>query len=193
MVSHVNELKFECEKLEAVARQVLAEEGVTVDYRFGVMIETPRAALTIDEIARYAQFLSFGTNDLTQITFGYSRDDVEVKFLPVYIERGILPHNPFQFLDQKGVGRLMRMCIAEARAVNPHLEIGICGEQASEPGSIEFCYRLGLDYVSCSPFRVPVARLAAAQAALRLRREKVSLRGYANQYRGQRHRPGAVR
>jgi pyruvate, orthophosphate dikinase len=122
-------------------------------------------------MAEHAQFFSFGTNDLTQMTFGYSRDDVEGKFLATYIERGILPQNPFFTLDQQGVGRLMQLCIEDARATNPELEIGICGEHAGDPDSIDFCYRLGLDYVSCSPFRVPVARLAAAQAVIRNPRE----------------------
>ncbi len=171
MVSHVNELKLEKEKLEAVAQQVLEEEGITVSYRFGVMIETPRAALTADEIAKHAQFFSFGTNDLTQATFSLSRDDAERQFMLQYVEQEILSNNPFQVLDQKGVGRLMELCIKDARTTNPDLEIGICGNHAGEPDSIEFCYRLGLDYVSCSPFRVPVARLAAAQAVLRYRRE----------------------
>lgn len=171
MVSHVNEFKWERKKLETIVRQIFEEEGITVDYRFGILIETPRAALTAGEIAELAQFFSFGTNDLTQMTFGYSRDDVRGKFLDTYIERGILPQNPFQSLDQQGVGRLMQLCTEDARAANPDLEIGICGEHAGDPDSIEFCYRLGLDYVSCSPFRVPVARLAAAQAVLRYRHE----------------------
>ncbi|MBN1874805.1 MAG: pyruvate, phosphate dikinase [Anaerolineae bacterium] len=167
LVGHVNELKLERAKLERVAKEVMAEEGIQVPMLFGTMIEVPRAALTSDEIAPYAQFFSFGTNDLTQMTYGYSRDDAEGKFLLKYVETGILPENPFQALDQIGVGKLMRLCIDQAKAVNPDLELGICGEHGGDPASIDFCYRVGLDYVSCSPFRVPVARLAAAQATLR--------------------------
>ena len=169
LVGHVNELKLEREKLEAVARDVMKEEGVDVHYMFGTMIEVPRAALTAAEISQYAQFFSFGTNDLTQMTYGYSRDDAEGKFLLQYVERGILPENPFQSLDQVGVGRLVRLCVEEGKAANPDLEIGICGEHGGDPKSIDFCYRAGLNYVSCSPFRVPVARLAAAQATIRNR------------------------
>ena len=167
LVSHVNELKLEREKLERVAQEVMEEEGIEVPAIFGTMIEVPRAALTAGEIAKHAQFFSFGTNDLTQMTFGYSRDDAEGKFLLQYVERGILPQNPFQSLDQIGVGRLVELCVKEGKAANPDLEIGICGEHGGEPTSIDFCYRVGLDYVSCSPFRVPVARLAAAQATIR--------------------------
>ena len=166
LVGHVNELKLERDKLEAVARQVMEEEGIEVEYMFGTMIEVPRAALTADEIGKYAQFFSFGTNDLTQMTFGYSRDDAEGKFLLQYVERGILPNNPFQTLDREGVGLLMKICVEKGRQANPDLEIGICGEHGGDPASIEFCHMLGLDYVSCSPYRVPVARLAAARAAL---------------------------
>lgn len=171
LVGVVNELKLEREKLETVAKQVMEEEGIEVPYMFGTMIEVPRAALTASEIAQYAEFFSFGTNDLTQMTYGYSRDDAEGKFLLQYVERGILPENPFQVLDQEGVGRLVKMCVEEGRAANPDLEIGICGEHGGEPKSIDFCHRAGLDYVSCSPFRVPIARLAAAQAAIRNRAE----------------------
>ncbi len=181
LVGHVNELKLEREKLEAVAQQVMEEEGIEVEYMFGTMIEVPRAALTAGEIAQYADFFSFGTNDLTQMTFGYSRDDAEGKFLMTYvdgIETGevdaegepvlfrILEANPFQTLDQTGVGRLVEMCVEEGRAAKSDLEIGICGEHGGDPDSIDFCHRAGLDYVSCSPYRVPVARLAAAQATL---------------------------
>ncbi|HIP97118.1 MAG TPA: pyruvate, phosphate dikinase, partial [Anaerolineae bacterium] len=167
LVSHVNELKLEREKLEEVAKQVMAEKGIEVDYKFGTMIEVPRAALTADEIAQYAQFFSFGTNDLTQMTYGISRDDAEGKFLLDYVDRGLLPFNPFQVLDRDGVGQLMKICVEKGRQVNPNLDIGICGEHGGEPSSVEFCHILGLNYVSCSPFRVPIARLAAAQAALR--------------------------
>jgi pyruvate,orthophosphate dikinase len=169
LVGHVNELKLEREKLEAVAEEVMEEEGIRVPSIFGTMIEIPRAALTADKVAEHAQFFSFGTNDLTQMTYGFSRDDAEGKFLLDYVEMGILPENPFQVLDQEGVGRLMRICVEEGRAANPDIEIGICGEHGGEPKSIDFCHRLGLDYVSCSPFRVPIARLAAAQAEIRNR------------------------
>jgi len=167
LVGHVNELKLERGKLETVAAQVMKEEGVEVPIMFGTMIEIPRAALTADEIAPHAQFFSFGTNDLTQMTYGYSRDDAEGKFLLKYVEDGILPANPFESLDQKGVGRLVQICVEEGKVANPDLEIGICGEHGGDPASIDFCHRAGLDYVSCSPFRVPVARLAAAQAVIR--------------------------
>jgi pyruvate,orthophosphate dikinase len=167
LVGVVTELELERGKLETVAKEVMDEEGVEVPAIFGTMIEVPRAALTAGEIAKAAEFFSFGTNDLTQMTYGYSRDDAEGKFLLQYVERGILPENPFQVLDQVGVGRLVEMCVEEGRAANPDLEIGICGEHGGEPKSIDFCHRAGLDYVSCSPFRVPVARLAAAQATVR--------------------------
>jgi len=166
LVGHVNELKHQREILEAEAKKVLAEQGVELEYKFGTMIEVPRGALTAAEIAEYAQFFSFGTNDLTQTAFGYSRDDAEGKFLLKYVEDRILPDNPFQTLDQKGVGQLMEIAVKQGRATNPKLKIGICGEHGGDPSSIEFCHRTGLNYVSCSPFRVPVARLAAAQAAL---------------------------
>jgi pyruvate,orthophosphate dikinase len=185
LVGHVNELKLEREKLEAVAKQVMEEEDIEVEYMFGTMIEVPRAALTAGEIAAYAQFFSFGTNDLTQMTFGYSRDDAEGKFLLKYVEGfdtgevdangepiifKILEKNPFQSLDQVGVGKLVKMCVEDGKAANPDLEIGICGEHGGDPDSIDFCHRVGLDYVSCSPYRVPVARLAAAQATIRNRK-----------------------
>jgi len=169
LVGHVNELKVERGKLERVARAVMEEEGVRIAYKFGTMIEVPRAALTADEIAEYAEFFSFGTNDLTQTTYGYSRDDAEGKFLLAYVDRGILPANPFQVLDRDGVGALMRVAVERGRRTRPDLKIGICGEHGGDPESIAFCDELGLAYVSCSPFRVPVARLAAAHAALRAR------------------------
>jgi len=167
LVGHVNELKDQRAALEAEARAVMNRKGVTVDYKFGTMVEIPRAALTADEIARHAEFFSFGTNDLTQTTFGFSRDDAEGKFLLDYVARKILPHNPFQTLDREGVGQLMRLCVSKGRKVRAELEIGICGEHGGDPASIELCHEIGLDYVSCSPFRVPVARLAAAHAKLR--------------------------
>ena len=167
LVGHVNELRDQREALEAEAKDVMERAGVIVAYKFGTMIEVPRAALTADEIARHAEFFSFGTNDLTQTTFGYSRDDAEGKFLLDYVERKILPGNPFQTLDREGVGQLMRMCVQKGRRVRADLEVGICGEHGGDPASIELCHDLGIDYVSCSPFRVPVARLAAAHAQLR--------------------------
>ena len=130
------------------------------------MIEVPRAALTADLVAKEAEFFSFGTNDLTQMTFGYSRDDAG-KFLPIYIEKGILKHDPFQILDQEGVGQLIRMGCEKGRSTKPNLKVGICGEHGGEPSSVEFCHQVGMNYVSCSPYRVPIARLAAAQAALK--------------------------
>jgi pyruvate,orthophosphate dikinase len=169
LVGHVNELKLAREHLERVAKEVMEREGVRVDYKFGTMIEIPRAALTADEIAQYAQFFSFGTNDLTQTTFGYSRDDAEGKFLAYYVEHKILTENPFITLDRDGVGKLIRMAFDLGGAVRPDLKVGICGEHGGDPDSIAFCHEVGLDYVSCSPFRVPIARLAAAQAALRKR------------------------
>jgi pyruvate, orthophosphate dikinase len=167
LTSHRNELKLQREALEKVGREVMREQGMTVDYKFGTMIELPRAALTADEIAQYAEFFSFGTNDLTQTTFGISRDDAESGFLIDYMRHGVLPHNPFATIDEEGVGELMAIAIRKGRDVKPDLECGICGEHGGDPLSIDFCHRLGLTYVSCSPFRVPVARLAAAHAALK--------------------------
>ncbi len=167
LVGHVNELKVMREQLEQVAREVMSKHGVDVSYKFGTMIEVPRAALTADEIAEYAEFFSFGTNDLTQMTYAYSRDDAEGKFMFMYIEQGILDVDPFQTLDKKGVGKLMRIGVELGRGRRPELEIGICGEHGGDPESIKFCHELGLNYVSCSPFRIPVARIAAAHAALR--------------------------
>jgi pyruvate,orthophosphate dikinase len=167
LAGHVNELKVIQPQLEAIAQEVMREKGITVEYKFGTMIEVPRAAITADEIASVAQFFSFGTNDLTQMTFGYSRDDAEARFLLQYVEMGILPKNPFQTLDRAGVGELMRMAVEKGRATRPDLEVGICGEHGGDPESIEFCHLINQNYVSCSPFRVPVARLAAAHAAIK--------------------------
>jgi pyruvate,orthophosphate dikinase len=166
LTSHVNELKVQQTALEDVAQQVMKEQGHKVAYKFGTMIEIPRAALTAGEIAEYAQFFSFGTNDLTQTTFGISRDDAEKNFLVEYQDRKILPENPFASIDETGVGRLMEIAVKDGRAKRPSLEVGICGEHGGDPSSIWFCHRIGLNYVSCSPFRIPIARLAAAQAAL---------------------------
>lgn len=166
LTSHVNELKVQQAALEKVAKEVMVEQKVDIDYKFGTMIEIPRAALTAREVAEYAEFFSFGTNDLTQTTYGISRDDAEASFLVEYIEKEILPANPFQTIDPDGVGRLMRMATDEGRETRPDLEVGICGEHGGDPDSIRLCHEYGLDYVSCSPYRVPVARLAAAHAAM---------------------------
>ncbi len=167
LAGHVNELKFMKALVEGVAKEVFKEMGMTVDYKFGTMIEVPRAALTADELATEAEFFSYGTNDLTQTTFGISRDDAEAKFLIQFVEQGILPSNPFQQLDRPGVGKLIEMSVKSGRTVRPDLHVGICGEHGGDPSSIEFCHTVGLNYVSCSPFRVPIARLAAAQAAIK--------------------------
>jgi pyruvate,orthophosphate dikinase len=147
------------------AEKVFEETGDRIDYLVGTMIEIPRAALTADEIAETAEFFSFGTNDLTQMTFGYSRDDAG-KFLPIYIDKGLLSADPFQILDQTGVGQLVEMGTKKGRSTRPNLKVGICGEHGGEPTSVKFCHRVGMNYVSCSPYRVPIARLAAAQAAI---------------------------
>jgi pyruvate,orthophosphate dikinase len=157
----------ELRRLRELTEQVLAEEAPEIEYRCGTMIELPRAALRADEIAEVADFFSFGTNDLTQTTLGMSRDDAEGKFLTFYLEEGVLERNPFEVLDQDGVGDLMRIGVERGRAAKPEIKLGICGEHGGEPSSVEFCHRIGLDYVSCSPYRVPLARLAAAQAALK--------------------------
>ena len=169
LVGTVAEIQVVRAQLEEVAKAVMAREGVEVDYKFGTMIEVPRGALAAGQIAEYTEFFSFGTNDLTQTTFGYSRDDAEGKFLVHYLEAGILKDNPFQTIDRDGVGRLMRIATEEGRRTRPGLKLGICGEHGGDPRSIEFCHELGLDYVSCSPYRIPVARLAAAQAAVNAR------------------------
>ncbi|MBI4491409.1 MAG: pyruvate, phosphate dikinase, partial [Chloroflexi bacterium] len=166
LVGDIRELRAVRENLEQVARAVEQESGTHVNYKFGTMIELPRAALTADKIAEDAEFFSFGTNDLTQTTYGFSRDDAEAKFLGYYLEHKILPFNPFQTLDREGVGKLVQTGVQLGRTTRPELEIGICGEHGGDPNSIEFCHLVGLNYVSMSPFRVPVARLAAAQAAL---------------------------
>ncbi len=167
LVGHVNELKLMRELTQKTAKAVMSEVGVEVEYMVGTMIELPRAALTADEIAQEAEFFSFGTNDLTQTTFGFSRDDAEGKFLAYYLENNVLERNPFQVLDQTGVGQLVEMGVKKGRSTKDDLKVGICGEHGGEPLSVEFCHRVGLDYVSCSPFRVPIARLAAAQAQIK--------------------------
>jgi pyruvate,orthophosphate dikinase len=166
LVGHVNELAETRRVLEAEVAKIVQASGQQVDYKFGTMIEVPRGALTAGDIAEHAEFFSFGTNDLTQMTYGFSRDDAEGKFLLQYVDRKILPENPFQVLDREGVGQLVRMATERGRAARPKLKVGICGEHGGDPSSIAFCHEVGLDYVSCSPFRVPVARLAAAQAAI---------------------------
>jgi pyruvate,orthophosphate dikinase len=165
LVGHVNELKLLRGQLERVAEATMKAERLKVSYKFGTMIEIPRACLVADHIAREAEFFSFGTNDLTQMTFGISRDDAG-GFLSTYIEKGIYKEDPTLSIDQEGVGKLMRMCVTDARHANPKIKLGICGEHGGDPESVKFCHRIGLDYVSCSPKRIPVARLAAAQAAL---------------------------
>jgi pyruvate,orthophosphate dikinase len=166
LVGNVKELAILKQEVVRIAEAVQAELQVELNYAVGTMIELPRACLTADAIAEEAEFFSFGTNDLTQTTFGFSRDDAEGKFLPHYIEAGILAENPFAVIDREGVGQLMRMAVEKGRSVKPDLLIGICGEHGGNPASIEFCHETGLDFVSCSPYRVPIARLAAAQAAI---------------------------
>jgi pyruvate,orthophosphate dikinase len=165
LVATVKEFENQRAILEQAADQVLGAMGEELPYMIGTMIELPRAALTADEIAAKAEFFSFGTNDLTHTTFGLSRDDAG-RFLPNYVDRGILPDDPFQVLDQNGVGKLIGLAVSAGRGVRPQLKVGICGEHGGEPRSVGFCHRIGLDYVSCSPYRVPIARLAAAHAAL---------------------------
>jgi pyruvate,orthophosphate dikinase len=160
------EMHITREMTDRVAAEVMRETGVTVAYAVGTMIEVPRAALIADQIAREAEFFSFGTNDMTQMTYGYSRDDIG-KFLPRYMERGILTADPFSVLDQEGVGELIRIGIERGRKTRPALKVGICGEHGGEPSSVEFCHRVRMTYVSCSPFMIPIARLAAAHARIK--------------------------
>ncbi|MDG6898928.1 MAG: pyruvate, phosphate dikinase, partial [Nitrososphaerota archaeon] len=166
LVSDKNEMAILKGVIDRTAKRVLDELGEKLEYKVGTMVETPRAALTAGEIAKLADFFSFGTNDLTQATFAFSRDDVEAKFMAKYLEEKILPESPFEVLDATGVGRLVRMAVEEGRRTKPSLEVGICGEHGGEPRSITFFNEAGLNYVSCSGFRIPVARLAAAQAML---------------------------
>ncbi|MCF6185231.1 MAG: pyruvate, phosphate dikinase, partial [Bacteroidales bacterium] len=160
------EMKMQEDIVRAVIAEIYKERNDSIEYLVGTMIEIPRAALTADLIAQSAEFFSFGTNDLTQMTFGYSRDDAG-KFLPIYIEKGLLKNDPFEVLDQEGVGQLVEMAVKKGRQTRPNIKLGICGEHGGEPSSVEFCHRTGLDYVSCSPYRGPIARLAAAQASVR--------------------------
>ncbi len=171
LVGDVGEFKNQRDVVEAVAHNVMEEYGVNIEYHVGTMIEVPRGALTADEIARHAEFFSFGTNDLTQTVFGISRDDAG-KFIPIYVTNKIWEHDPFARLDQKGVGQLMELAIQKGRSTRPDVKIGICGEHGGDPSSVEFCHRIGLDYVSCSPYRIPIATLAAARAAIKEKREK---------------------
>jgi pyruvate,orthophosphate dikinase len=171
LVGHVNEFKLQEDIVRRVAKDVMNESGKKINYLVGTMIELPRAALTADEIAERAEFFSFGTNDLTQTTFGLSRDDAG-KFLPSYVQNDILPSDPFEALDQSGVGQLVEMGTVKGRSTRKDLKVGICGEHGGEPSSVEFCHRTGLDYVSCSPFRVPIARLAAARAVVNEKKMK---------------------
>jgi pyruvate,orthophosphate dikinase len=163
LIGTVKELKLQADIIHSTAKKVFEEKGAGCEYMVGTMIEIPRAAITADQVAEVAEFFSFGTNDLTQMTFGYSRDDAG-KFLPVYIEKGILKNDPFQVLDQEGVGQIVKMGVEKGRSVKPELKVGICGEHGGEPSSVMFCDSVGMDYVSCSPYRVPIARVAAAQA-----------------------------
>ena len=165
LVGTYKELEQQQNVIKAAAEELFKEEGMEVEFKLGTMIEIPRAALTADQIAKHADYFSFGTNDLTQMTYGYSRDDVS-RFLPTYLDNKILEVDPFQVLDQTGVGQLVEIGVKRGRSTNPNLKCGICGEHGGEPSSVKFCHRIGLDYVSCSPFRVPIARLAAAQAAV---------------------------
>ena len=168
LVGHVKELRDQKKIVDRVAAETIKEYGVKVKYLVGTMIEVPRGALTADEVATEAQFFSFGTNDLTQMTFGFSRDDIG-KFLGIYQEKKILERDPFQSLDATGVGQLVEMACKKGRATKPDLKLGVCGEHGGDPSSIHFFQKVGLDYVSMSPYRVPVARLAAAQAALQVK------------------------
>ena len=165
LIGTVQEYLEQEKVIRGTAEKLFAEAGDTIDYKVGTMIEIPRATLTADKIAKHAEFFSFGTNDLTQMTFGYSRDDI-ASFLPIYLEKNILEADPFEILDREGVGQLVRLGTERGRSVQPDLKVGICGEHGGEPSSVEFCHMVGMNYVSCSPFRVPIARLAAAQAAI---------------------------
>jgi pyruvate,orthophosphate dikinase len=169
----MEEMRITGEMTHRVAGAVIAETGVRVGYMVGTMIEVPRAALVADRLAEVAEFFSFGTNDLTQMAFGYSRDDIG-KFLPFYLEKKILPADPFNVLDQEGVGELIRMGIERGRRTRPRIKVGICGEHGGEPSSVDFCHRVGMTYVSCSAYSVPIAWLAAAQAEIRAPRKAAS-------------------
>jgi pyruvate,orthophosphate dikinase len=171
IVGHVNEFLINKKIVDEITEKVMKEKGMKLKYKVGTMIEIPRAALTADKIAEYAEFFSFGTNDLTQMTFGFSRDDIG-KFLPDYLSKGVLEIDPFVSVDQEGVGELMKMSVERGRKKRKDLKVGICGEQGGEPKSVAFCHKIGLNYVSCSPYRVPIARLAAAHAAINDEKKK---------------------
>jgi pyruvate,orthophosphate dikinase len=171
LVALESEMKVLGDLIHRVAKEVLEKSGINIEYKVGTMIEVPRAALIADKLAQIAEFFSFGTNDLTQMTFAFSRDDAEGKFLGRYREKGYIEEDPFEHLDTQGVGELMKIAIQKGRSTRPDLKVGICGEHGGDPKSIEFCYQIGLNYVSCSPFRVPVARLAAAQATLKYQKQ----------------------
>lgn len=165
LVGSLKEIQHQANVINTTAAKVFEEQGRSLPYLVGTMIEVPRAALTANEIATVADFFSFGTNDLTQMTFGFSRDDAP-KFLKFYKEHGVIKTDPFEVLDQEGVGQLVKMGVEKGRSTKPELKVGICGEHGGEPSSVKFCAKLGMNYVSCSPFRVPIARVAAAQAAI---------------------------
>jgi pyruvate,orthophosphate dikinase len=165
LVGSLKEIQNQADIINTTAATVFAEQGQSIPYLVGTMIEVPRAALVADQIAGVAEFFSFGTNDLTQMTFGFSRDDAP-KFLKFYKEHGIIKTDPFEVLDQEGVGQLVEMGVKKGRSARPELKVGICGEHGGEPSSVKFCAKLGMNYVSCSPYRVPIARVAAAQAAI---------------------------
>jgi pyruvate,orthophosphate dikinase len=171
LVGKVNEFTLLKERAEKVINDLLLEHQIDVEYKIGTMIEIPRATVTADEIAEHADFFSFGTNDLTQMTLGFSRDDYG-KFIGHYVENGIYESDPFQHIDRNGVGKLVKTATDLGRGANPRIKLGVCGEHGGDPESIEFCHLVGLDYVSCSPYRVPVARLAAAQSAVEFKRGK---------------------
>jgi pyruvate,orthophosphate dikinase len=173
LIGSLEEMRNQAAIVRRVADQVFKEKGSTVDYLVGTMIELPRAALTADQIAEEAEFFSFGTNDLTQTTFGISRDDIN-NFLPAYLKHGIFKQDPFATLDQAGVGLLIKMATAKGRNTRPDLKVGICGEHGGDPESVKFCHKIGLNYVSCSPFRLLTARLAAAQAAMEERQAGIA-------------------
>ena len=176
LVGNVNELRDQKEVVVRVAKEIMKEHGVEIEYHVGTMIEVPRGALTADEVAAEADFFSCGTNDLTQMTMGFSRDD-SGKFIKVYMDKKLLKADPFQTLDQEGVGQLVKMAVEKGRSVKKDLKVGICGEHGGDPESVKFCHRVGLTYVSCSPYRVPIARLAAAQAVIE---EKMGASGHTN-------------
>jgi pyruvate,orthophosphate dikinase len=171
-VGSAEEMHYVRERVESIAKEIIEKSGVKLKYRIGTMMEVVRSCLVADKIAQYAEFFSFGTNDLTQGTFSFSREDAEAKFVPKYLDEKLLPFSPFETIDREGVGKLMAMAVESGRKTRPDLKVGICGEHGGDPSSIEWCHLINLDYVSCSPFRVPIARLAAAQAQIKSPRKK---------------------